>query len=267
MATPPPPPAERTNATAILVPLLAGIALVLAVTLGWVLLTREDDSTVATTATTPTTGYLTTLPAVSCTGSSPGAVIEDYFEEDTCLSGAYTGIVGDVEVWSDAEAGAFANGSGVGSVTTYEGGLLIVTYPVEVSSGTIRMHFAPAATTPGTRMGIAFLVGDDDDDGIAERFVFVSVVPDSQELVAYAMTAAGEFGTGVAVPLPAPLNPWNEFVVILSADGFAAEINGTRVYTWTAPLPAGSGQVGVGIGGTAGSNERMFVDDFVVSTG
>lgn len=278
MATPPPPPPpERSSAVAILVPLLAGIALVLAVTLGVIFFTRDDGGRAATTTattlattTTVATG-MDTPPALSCAGSLPGAAIEDYFEGSTCLESDHLGIVGSLEVWSDAEAGAWSSGSGIGALTTFEGALLIATYPVEVARGTIRMHFAPNATTPGTRMGIVFLAGDDDGDGIAERFVFVSIVPDSGELVAYAMTAAGEFGTGVSVPIPPEANllttGWNEFVVVVAAEGFRAEINGTSVLTWTDPLPATSGHVGVGIGGTGGTNERMFVDDFVVTIG
>jgi len=272
MTTPPPspPPPERINAVAILVPVLAGVALVLAVTLGVILFTRDDggvSTTVAATMTLPPTTV--TGPAPSCAGSTPGAVIEDYFEGSTCLTGDYVGTVGRVEVWSDADAGVWSNGSGIGSLTTFEGGLFIATYPVEVSAGTIRMHFAPSAITPGTRMGLVFYSGDDDGDGLSERFVFVSVVPDAQEMVAYARTVEGEFGTAVAVPIPPEANllttGWNEFVVVVAPEGFRAEINGILVYTWTDPLPATSGRVGVGIGGTGGNNERIYVDDFVVS--
>lgn len=273
-APPAPPPRDLTKWIAF----GAGVAAVLVGVVVMLLLDRfgGDDIGDSTTTTTVVSGDTTTVPeatttvpggdtttlppADACTG--PNAVIRDRFraEDPVCSFPAFGDIVGGV-----------THVAGRGEVTTFEGNFFIAWYPQgPVGDATITLEVRPLRADPNDAFGVVFLASDPPQVPSTSfnppRYVRVSIVPASAEMVAYAWDDGPGLTQVEPIPPAANLDPtgWNTLEIVVAGGGFTASLNGVPVMTWVQPLPGTEGYVGLGIGGNAGGSYAMRVDDLTV---
>lgn len=249
------------------IPLLAGVALTLLVTLV-VLLVRGDGADQAATTTeqaTVTTVVTTTLPPTTtteppppCSNPQSGKPIVDGFEGSTCLVALPGG-------------GTLSLGDSFAIVTMTEGtetapATFMALYPTPVDDtvtieASVRWQSPPAEWTFG---GIA-LFADDPSDSAVDHFFGAGVRPFAGELVSWQWVGNEEDGGNEALPPESAFlaGQWTTIKVVTSGGMVSIYVNGALAEQFDPPIEFTSGHVGVVLVGWPG--QSMEVDGFSVT--